>query len=378
MQEKSDLVYPSCYYQIDRKEAEKRLKNMPFRTFVLRPSSQKDAIAAMSIVVRGRDNQIKVTHFLVNKNPEDNTLILQNHQGSYKDLTTMVNRLLVRHWIPFNQIEAVKGRDKLPGCSLLSLNWKQLELNEEQIKNALKDKKIGTFVFSLGKENGEYPWVMSLKISTFTYLDFGIYIKKNGFCEKPLLDPLGNKSIIEIPKSLDEIISLNAGKYFVDEVTYNSAKGELISLPIFTEPFKLKKTTIQSYIHSTETGDLDQIKQLFGTLSKIQKRALLKLPFYIKSNSAERDFTQGYTAKPIDLASHQEIKDFLTKEEEKVNNLTPNALMGLFKQYALPKDLAKQIAEYLDFSDGLHLSQINKEAHETTNPGVEENNNPKH
>ncbi|MCW8472256.1 SH2 domain-containing protein [Fluoribacter gormanii] len=377
MQEKY-LSYPPCYYDIDRMEAEKRLSNMPIRTFILRPSSQKDAIAALSIVVRGRNNQIKVAHFLVTQNPaDDRTLILQNHQGIYKDLKTMVNSLSMRYWIPFNQIEAVKGKDKLPGCSLLSLTWKQLELNEEQIKNALKGKEVGTFIFSLGKENGQYPWIMSVKITNSTNLDFGIYIKKNGFCEKPLPHLLSSRPVIEIPKSLGEIIALNAGEYFADEVTYNYSKGELISLPIFIEPFRLKRTTVEGYIESIETGGLDHIKQLFETLSKIQKRALLKFPFYIHSNSVERNFVQGYTAKPIDLASSQEIKDFLIKEEEKVNNLTPNALMGLFKQYALPKDLAQHIAGYLDFTDGLHLSQTNREAHEATNPEAEENK-PKH
>ncbi|PWY56172.1 hypothetical protein DGG96_07465 [Legionella qingyii] len=378
MREKSDLVYPSCYYDIDRTEAEKRLRNMPFRTFILRPSSQKDAIAALSFVVRGKDNQIKVSHLLVTKNPADgSSLILQNHQGTFKDLHTMVNRLTLCYWIPFNQIEAVKEKAKLPGYSLLSLTWKQLDLNEEQIKTALKDKDVGTFIFSLGKENGQYPWIMTVKITKSTNLDFGIYIKKSGFCEKPLPYLLGSRPVIEIPKSLAEIITLNAGKYFVDEVTYSYSKGELISLPIFTELFKLNKTTVEGYVESIEAGNLDQIKQLFGSLFKIQKRALLKLPFYIHLNSVYRDFSQGYTAKPIDIALSQEIKDFLTKEEEKVNNLTPNALMGLFKQYALPKDLALHIAGYLDFTDGLHLSQTNREAYEATNPAVEENK-PKH
>ncbi|KTC81150.1 SH2 domain [Legionella cherrii] len=373
MREKYQSDSPACYYNIDRKEAEKRLLNMPFGTFLLRPSSQQDAVAALSMVIRGKSSDIKVLHLLVTQNPADeHTLTLQSHPGNFQDLKTMVLRLTrERNWIPLNQIEAVKGMDCLRGSSLMSMTWKQLDLNEQQIEKALTSKPIGTFIFSLGKMNSSHSWVMSLKISQSTIWDIGLYIKKNGFCEKSLLLP-DSRPVIEIPKSVNEIIRFNGGRYFADECTYKYSKGELISQPIFIEPLKLKKSTIEGYIKSIEEGNVEEIKSLFKNLSKLQKRALLKLPFYIHPSSQDRDFSQGYTSKPIDLATSPEMKDFLHKEEEKLNNLTQHALVGMFKGNALPKDVARIIASYLDFTDGLHISQTSKELHKDANSDTEE------
>ena len=373
MQEKNQSETPACYYNIDRKEAEKRLLNMPFGTFLLRPTSQQDAVAALSIVIRGKSSDIKVLHLLVTQNPADeHTLILQNHPGNFQDLKTMMLRLSrERNWIPLNQIEAVKGMDCLRGSSLLSTTWEQLDLNEQHIEKALASKPIGTFIFSLGKVNSSHSWVMSLKISPSTHWDIGLYIKKNGFCEKSLLLP-SSRPVIETPKSVNEIIRFNGGRYFADECSYKYSKGELISQPIFIEPLKLKKSTIEGYIKSIENGNVEEIKSLFKNLSKVQKRALLKLPFYIHPSTQDRDFTQGYTSKPIDLATSPEMQDFLSKEEEKLNNLTQHALMGLFKGNALPQDVARIIASYLDFTDGLHISQTSKELHKDANSDAEE------
>ncbi|MCW8398972.1 SH2 domain-containing protein [Legionella sp. PATHC038] len=374
MPEKDHYDTPACYYNIDRKEAEKRLMNMPFGTFLLRPTSQQDAVAALSIVIRGKSSEIKVLHLLVTQNPADEqTLTLQNYPGNFQDLKTMVLRLTrERNWIPFNQIEAVKGMDSLRGSSLLSMTWKQLDLNEQQIEKALTYKPIGTFIFSLGTVNSSHSWVMSLKISQSTNVNIGLYIKKNGFCEKSLVLE-NSRPVIAIPKSVNEIISLNGGQYFADECTYKYSKGELISQPIFIEPLKLKKSTIEGYIKSIEEGNVAEIKSLFKNLSKVQKRALLKLPFYIHPFTQDRDFSQGYSSKPIDLATGQEMKDFLSKEEEKLNNLTQHALMGLFKGNALSKDVARIIASYLDFTDGLHISQTSKEMHKDATSDPDEN-----